>query len=59
MAIELSAIDVNRAAEMLEIAAEYIDEYWPEGTAEYDGTTCDGGCIAEDCRLAAEALRYG
>ncbi len=49
--------DIERAVEMLEIAAKYIRKYYPDGTAKYDGTTCDGYCIADDCEIAAGALK--
>jgi hypothetical protein len=42
---------------MLEIAAKIIREHAPMECADYDGTTCDGLCIAEDCELAASELR--
>lgn len=45
-----------RACEMLKVAAEYIRDTWPDGIAHYDGTDCDGYCVADDCESAAEIL---
>ena len=47
--------NIERAKEMLRLAAEYIERY-PDFTIEYDETTCDGYCLAEDCRTAASML---
>lgn len=47
---------IMRAKEMLGVAAEYIETHWPEGTVEYDETTCDGYCVVDDCRNAAGEL---
>ena len=47
---------IERAVEMLRIAAEVIRENAPDVTAEYDGVTCDGICIADDCESIAETL---
>lgn len=49
----------ERAIEMLRIAADYIELNYPEGVVEYDEASCDGYCVAEDCRIAAEGLIYG
>lgn len=43
---------------MLQIAAKYLREHSDDGLVEYDGTECDGYCVADDCENAAEALRY-
>lgn len=48
--------DIERAAYMLRVAARYIAETDPEGEVEYDETTCDGHCVADDCETAADAL---
>lgn len=41
---------------MLGVAAEYILKHWPEGMVFYDEADCDGYCVAEDCKTAAEML---
>ena len=50
-------IITERAIEMLNIAADYIRANCPEGTIEYDKTTCDGYCVADDCETAASELK--
>ncbi len=47
---------LERAVLMLNVAAKYIENNEPFGLASYDGTDCDGFCLAEDCTAAAEAL---
>ena len=54
---EISEKAANRAIKMLTIAAEYIEEHWPDAVVKYDGADCDGYCIAEDCKDAADALK--
>ena len=48
--------DMERAKEMLRIAAEYIRHHYPDGDWLYDETTCDGYCVADDCESAADGL---
>lgn len=48
---------LKRAIEMLEICAAYIREHAPDCVSFYDGTDCDGYCIADDCECAAESLK--
>lgn len=48
--------DLDRAMEMLRIAAKYIRKYHDDGILVYDGADCDGACIADDCEIAAEAM---
>jgi hypothetical protein len=48
--------EIKRAVEMLKIAAKYIRDNDPEGIIFYDGTDCDGYCVADDCETAAECL---
>jgi hypothetical protein len=47
---------MSRAVELMRIAAQMIEDNCPTATADYDGTTCDGFCLAEDLRAAAEDL---
>ena len=47
---------IKRAQEMLRVASTYIDLHCPGETIEYDETTCDGLCVAEDCGIAADML---
>lgn len=46
---------MKRAIEMLRIAADYAEKQ-PDETIHYDEADCDGYCVAEDCRIAAEEL---
>ena len=48
--------ELARAIEMLNIAAAYIREHAPDCVSFYDGTDCDGYCIADDCESAAESI---
>lgn len=45
-----------RAIEMLKVATTYIREYCPDQKIFYDGTYCDGYCVADDCEVVAEEL---
>lgn len=45
-----------RAQEMLRLAANLIAEFCPDATVFYDEAHCDGACVAEDCRAAADDL---
>jgi hypothetical protein len=52
---------LSRAAEMLRVAAKYarkVDDWAPTHASlvAYDGTHCDGFCLADDCDAAAEDL---
>lgn len=38
----------NRAHYMMRVASAYIREHCPDMTIDYDETTCDGSCIADD-----------
>ena len=38
----------NRLQYLARVLKEYMDEGWGDGTIDYDGTTCDGGCLAQD-----------
>ncbi len=44
--------DESRESYLMRVAAEYINRF-PDLTIEYDGTECDGYCLAEE--LAARA----
>jgi hypothetical protein len=46
----------NRAIEMLKIAGPLVGEHAAYEVVHYDGADCDGTCIQEDCRDAAECL---
>lgn len=46
----------RRAQEMLRLAANLIASSCPDATVFYDEAECDGACIAEDCRAAADDL---
>lgn len=49
----------ERAIEMLNVAANYIEMHHPGSTIRYDEADCDGYCVANDCRIAAEQLSEG
>mgnify|MGYP006980378830 CR=1 FL=1 len=49
--------ELRRAIEMLKISADYINRYCPDEIIDYDGTTCDGCCVADDCGNAAADLQ--
>ncbi len=50
---------IKRAIELLDATEDLIDRNSDaaEMPVKYDGTTCDGLCLAEDCAAASEALR--
>lgn len=50
--------NINRAAEMLRIAAKVIRDRAPDSRFYYDDADCDGLCIAEDCEIAADLLPH-
>ena len=56
LSVEVS-YDIVRAKEMLQIAANYIRQFYPDGVLHYDDADCDGYCIADDCEIAAESLK--
>lgn len=45
-----------RASEMLRVAAAFLKNKQPDGTAFYDEADCDAICIAEDCEAAADDI---
>jgi len=47
---------IERAREMLNVAARYIETVYPNGIIFYDDDTCDGEDVASDCREIAEEL---
>lgn len=49
---------ISRAIELLNIAAYHCEQYAPDAETNYDGTECDGSCLADDCRAAASELKY-
>lgn len=51
---DLKAARDRRTAELLRLAADYIMEGDTSPTIFYDGTDCDGHCLAEDLRNQAE-----
>lgn len=48
---------IKRAIEILEIAGEHCESYAGDATAFYDEADCDGYCINDDCKAAANDLR--
>lgn len=46
-----------RASYLMRVAAAHILAHAPTGITEYDGTDCDGGCLAEELLAEAEELR--
>jgi len=51
------AYDITKAKEMLQIAADYIRKFSPDGMVHYDEADCDGYCVADDCEIAAASLK--
>jgi hypothetical protein len=47
---------VERAIGMLEVAANLIGQYAPDGKAHYDGVNYDGLRVSDDCLDAAYNL---
>lgn len=46
---------IIRKDQLLKLAAEYIRKYTDcENVIFYDGTDCDGECLATDCEAASE-----
>lgn len=45
----------SRTKYLLRVAAEYIEEN-PEHTIDYDETTCDGYCLAEELIIASQSI---
>lgn len=53
----MAIYELARAAELLRIAAEYIELHSDQcETIHYDGTDCDGVCLCYDLRSAASGL---
>lgn len=48
--------EVKRAIEMLRIAARFIIDNAAGEMVFYDDAECDGLCLADDCRIAADVL---
>jgi hypothetical protein len=46
----------SRAEYVMRVAAAYIRQHCPDMTIEYDGTSCDGYCIADDLDSARESI---
>ena len=55
-AIAAAKAEGPRAVEMLRIAASFLRDVEPKGTAFYDGADCDYFCIADDCEAAADDM---
>jgi hypothetical protein len=47
----------SRESYVMRVAAAYLREYSDGETIEYDGTDCDGLCIADDLDAARELMR--
>lgn len=46
----------TRESYIMRVASAYIREHCPEMTINYDGTTCDGYCVADDLDSAREIM---
>ncbi len=46
----------KRAIEMLRIAGPLAEKHAFDVVTFYDDAECDGSCVAEDCRDAADSL---
>lgn len=55
--VDMLLINVERAIEMLGFAADYITQHCPDQEIFYDGTECDGYCLAQDCAALIYELR--
>lgn len=51
-----SSLAAQRAIELMRIAAEFVETHAFEKLVTYDGTECDGWCLASDLQVAAEEL---
>lgn len=47
--------DESRAAYLMRVAAEYIGNC-PENQIDYDDTTCDGYCLAEELSIESDNM---
>lgn len=47
---------VERAIQLLDVAAEHIQEHSPTQTTFYDDAECDGICLASECSTMATDL---
>lgn len=47
---------LKRAQEMLRIAGPLVEQYAADAIIHYDQADCDGTCIADDCRDAADHI---
>lgn len=57
MKLSNSETALGRALDMLKVSAEYLRTSNDTSmTIHYDEADCDGDCLAEDCKIAAEAL---
>ena len=45
----------TRAAYLMRVAAAYINEC-PDNSIDYDETTCDGYCLAEELTVEADNM---
>ena len=48
--------DESRLLYLLRVAVAYIEAH-PEETIDYDDTTCDGYCLAEELKIEIEELQ--
>jgi hypothetical protein len=48
----------KRAVYLMRIAASVIQHNAPEATAYYDEAECDGLCLADDLKIAADDLEH-
>lgn len=47
--------DETRATYLMRVAAAYINDH-PDHTIDYDDTTCDGYCLAEELAVEADNM---
>jgi len=45
----------SRTRYLLRVAAAYIYEH-PDHPIDYDGTTCDGGCLSEELVIESQSM---
>jgi hypothetical protein len=50
-------VALDRASQILTLAAQYIRENCDDAIIHYDSVDCDGTCLADDCESMAADLK--
>lgn len=48
--------NLKRAARLMMVASDYIREHCPDQEIDFDGTNCDGLCLAGDLDSVVEMM---